>query len=187
MQAMLSPLRLDRYFLKELHFTLNEGFDRGKKSSAIGATPPDMKLSVVSAEQNPTNPLQWRFELKIILPPDPEGAFPYTFSTVIVGYFTVSDKFPAARAEEMARANGPALLYSGARELVRSVTGRGPYPPVVLPSVTFIQPKTEEGGTEKEQKQLSDAEVKLLSEGNKASPKKASKNAVKKRGSKKAS
>jgi len=143
MEARISPLRLDRYFLKELHYELNAGFDRDMQS-ADEDTLPSVTVGVTSAEQDPDNRLKWRFELKLELAEDPEGNFPYKIGATMVGYFTVSEDYAAERADEMARANGPALLYSGARELVRSVTGRGPYPPLLLPSITFVQSKVEE-------------------------------------------
>jgi len=36
------------------------------------------------------------------------------------------------------RTNGPSMLYGVAREMARDLTARGPFPPQVLPSVSFI-------------------------------------------------
>lgn len=138
-QPITSPLQLDRYFLKGIHFELNEGFD-GDWMPVSDLTPPELEIGVVSAEQNPDNPAQWRFEICLELPDSPQTRFPYKLGTTLVGYFTVNEHYPTDQAERLARINGPALLYSSAREIVASVTGRSPYPKLLIPSVTFIQP-----------------------------------------------
>ncbi|CAN5300300.1 hypothetical protein BH18ACI2_BH18ACI2_06130 [soil metagenome] len=141
-QPITSPLQLDRYFLKRLHFELYEGFDR-TKVPLEGMAIPNVEIGVVSIDQNPDNPLQWRFEVKLELLDPQDTPFPYKVETTVVGYFTVSGHYPAERAERLAKTNGPALLYSSAREIVASVTGRSSYSPLLIPSVTFIQPEEE--------------------------------------------
>lgn len=154
---LTSPLQLDRYFLKDLRFELKEGFD-GQRVPVGDLTPPSLEIGVVAAEQNSEDPLQWRFEVSLELPDPPESKFPYIVATTLVGYFTVNAHYPAEQAERLARINGPALLYSSAREVVASVTGRSPYPKLLIPSVTFIQP-----GSDKTQ--IPDSELKQLGSG----------------------
>jgi preprotein translocase subunit SecB len=69
-----------------------------------------------------------------------EGDFPYSFKLVYVGFFRVVKDFPADRIEQMVRVNGPALLYSAAREALVYLSGRGRRPAIMLPSITFIEP-----------------------------------------------
>jgi preprotein translocase subunit SecB len=142
-QPMISPLQLDSYFLKSLHFELKSGFDRPCQRDM---TPPDLEIGVVSVEQNSDNPAQWRFEVSLELPDVPESKFPYTVATTLVGIFTVNEQYPTEHAERLARVNGPAVLYSSAREIVASITGRSPYPKLLIPSVTFIQPGIDKTG-----------------------------------------
>lgn len=156
-KPMLSPLQLDRYFLKGLQFRLKEGYDRAKLPGHFEA--PELEIGVVSAEQDDEHPSHWRFEVSLELPDLPDSDFPYQVETTLVGYFTVHETYPAAQAERLARVNGPAVLYSCAREIVAAVTGRSPYPKLLIPSVTFIQPEgpslNELSGNE-EPKQLGD-------------------------------
>jgi len=35
-------------------------------------------------------------------------------------------------------ANGPAMLFGAAREIIRAATGRGPWPAVIIPSTNFL-------------------------------------------------
>ncbi len=160
-----SPLQLDRYFLKSLHFELKAGFDQGRVS-VEDMNPPNLAIGVVSAEQNSENPTQWRFEVSLELPDTPESRFPYTVETTLVGFFTVSEHYPVEHAERLARINGPALLYSSAREIVASVTGRSPYPKLLIPAVTFIQPGIDQTKIPENQlKQLGSGGLKKLGSG----------------------
>jgi preprotein translocase subunit SecB len=136
---MLSPLQLDRYFLKGLHFELKDGYDRDAVPGRFEA--PQLEIGVVSAEQDEEQPSHWRFEVNLELPHLPDSEFPYQIATTLVGYFTVDENYPAELAERIARVNGPAVLYSCAREIVATVTGRSPYPKLIIPSVTFLQPE----------------------------------------------
>lgn len=177
MQPTNSPLRLDRYFLKGLSFKLYEGFDRHRIPDDE-ITIPNLQVNVVSAIQNPEVELQWRFELSLELLEPTEGTkFPYKVEALMVGYFTVDERYPKERAERLVRTNGPAVLYSSARELLASVTGRSPYASLLIPCVTFIQPER----AEETIRTLSEKEKKQLTVGSLETPKKA----VKKRASKK--
>jgi preprotein translocase subunit SecB len=134
--ATTSPLQLNRYFLKRLFFGLNEDFDHGVQPTEEDVPP--LYIGVVSADQNPEDPLQWRFEISVELGEPDEGQFPYKVEAVVVGYFTVSEDYPKDRAERMAKINGPALLYSSTRDLLRAITSRSPYPALLAPSMMFI-------------------------------------------------
>lgn len=139
---LMSPLQLDRYFLKSLQFELREGFDRERVPTG-GVVPPELEIGVISADQNPENPSQWRFEVSLGLPEILDSEFPYTIATTLVGFFTVSEQY-TGDGERLARVNGPALLYSSAREIVASITGRSPYPKLLIPSVTFFRPEPDQ-------------------------------------------
>jgi len=173
----MSPLRLDKYFLKELHFALYEGFDHARVPDDE-LTTPNVYVEVISSDQNPNNPLQWRFELNLELLEPEEGQFPYKVETTVVGYFTVSSHYPAEKAESLARVNGPSLLYSTARELIALVTGRSQYAALLIPVASFLgRPQSTEAKAAS--KQLSARTTK------RAQPKKKStKKASKKKGSK---
>jgi preprotein translocase subunit SecB len=159
-QPMISPLQLDSYFLKSMHFELKSGFDRVSTGDMV---PPDLEIGVVSVERNPENPAQWRFEVSLELPDEPDNKFPYTVATTLVGVFTVNEHYPEEHAERLARVNGPAVLYSSAREIVASITGRSPYPKLLIPSVTFIQPGIDRTAMPESQlKQIGSGKLKQL-------------------------
>lgn len=141
-----SPLQLEAYFLKELSFSIADGLEtaptRSPKTDNIG-----IKVEI-DAHPRDDNPLKWRCELTVESAEEPDSDPPYSFRITFVGFFHVVKGYPAERVELMARTNAPALLYSAAREALVPITSRGPYPAVVLPSVTFLEapPPKPEGG-----------------------------------------
>lgn len=132
-----SPLQLEAYFLKELSFSIADRLEtaptRSPKSDNIG-----IKVGI-DASPRDDDPLKWRCELTVESAEEPESNPPYSFRITFVGFFRVAKGYPAERVELMARTNAPALLYSAAREALVPITSRGPYPAVVLPSVTFLE------------------------------------------------
>jgi preprotein translocase subunit SecB len=67
-----------------------------------------------------------------------EGCPEYTFNVQIFGVFGVDEDYPAEKADKLVRANAPAMLYGAVREMLLNVTGRGPFGPCTLPTVSFI-------------------------------------------------
>lgn len=74
----------------------------------------------------------------------PEAPSPYKLDLDILGSFSLSK----SASEKLLEVNGPAVLYGSVRELVMQLTSRGPYPQLVLPTVTFLPPEiqTDETG-----------------------------------------
>jgi preprotein translocase subunit SecB len=136
----LSLLQLNRYFIKKLAFSLNEGFDRRSKptSKELRATVvPEISIGVF-AEHNPDNEHQWRIELLIETGESEDRSFPYKVAATVVGYFTVDKKMPSSEAENLAKVSGASMLYTTAREMIVNATGRTQYPHLLLPTVTFV-------------------------------------------------
>lgn len=137
----VSPLALEVYYLKELRFKVN---DKPKENSSITGFD-DVEIDVgVDIKINNDNPLRWRCELLIKSKKDPQLNLPYTFKVKYVGFFEVSESFPSERVELLVESNAPAILYSAAREMLVSITGRGLFPAILIPSLTFI-PTSPEG------------------------------------------
>jgi preprotein translocase subunit SecB len=136
----LSPLQLNRYFIKKLRFSLNEGFDRRgtPTNKELRATVMPQMSVLVDAEQNPDNDLQWRLELTVELDDSEDRSFPYKVAATVVGYFELDKKTPKAEAEDLAKVSGASILYSTAREVIANATSRTHYPRLMLPTVTFF-------------------------------------------------
>ena len=89
------------------------------------------------------NRFQVVLRLKLLSPEGKKAA--YTGEIHAVGLFKVVDKWPKDKVEQLVEANGSALLYGAIRELLINLTSRGPWPVVVLNSVTFIRPNAKSG------------------------------------------
>ena len=65
----------------------------------------------------------------------------YEGSIGLYGEFSTKESLKPEVAEDLINVNGPAILYSTAREVVLTVTSRSANGPWMLPSVTFIDRK----------------------------------------------
>ena len=80
----------------------------------------------------------WKVSLHVSCVPAPGTKFgPYTVELELVGFFELPKDFDADKAPQFVSANGASALYGVARELIVTITGKGPYPPVLLPLATF--------------------------------------------------
>lgn len=140
-----SPLIIDFYFVKKIHFELKDGFDcNSEVFENKEVESPKLTINVVSGKQTEHNN-QWKFELNIDTDEKSSADdFPYIFSLSLVGFFRVDDNYPAENADLLAQVNAPSVLYSAAREFLANVTGRSPYPSILLPSVSFLPKPKEE-------------------------------------------
>lgn len=183
----LSALQLEGYYVTELTYKVrpSTGEPQFHMQGSIGvqhiglyqADPLTIDVQA-AATQHPQDLNRWQNVLTISSQNPPERKYPYDFQITLVGYFTVSEQVPAERREGFVKVNGASILYSAARELLATVTGRGPLPSVVLPTVVFVIPP--------EQKQLPKRKVKAQAGGGKKPVKKpVKKGTTKKTGAKK--
>lgn len=132
---LLSPLQLNRYFFQELAFKHDDDFNA---DNFVDEPLPSEALQVsVTRGVNPEDARDWFCRLSVELPPS-KGRFSCSLRAVVAGFFTVGGECPDERVQTLVDVNAPALLYGVAREALAALSGRGPLPPLCLPSVTFI-------------------------------------------------
>lgn len=94
-----------------------------------------------------------KYMLKLALKQTPgkaEGTPLYTFEFEVVGLFTVHEDYQVEKGvERLVRVNGAAVLYGAIREMAATLSARGPYPPITLPTVTFLDEAQPEGSKAK--------------------------------------
>ena len=131
----LSPLQLLDYVVAEFHFSLNSKFDPKKnvekKLEDIEATPGCTPIT--------DKPRCWTISLELKYQPAADTNTPYLFALTLVGMVEVDEDFPVKLTERLVQTNGPSVLYSIARELIREQTARGPEGPFILPTASFVQ------------------------------------------------
>jgi preprotein translocase subunit SecB len=131
----LAPLQLEGYFLTDLNCQANSQFKADKETKFQEE---DLEVGV-AVQPIKVRPNRWQVSLNIKLQPAPDANSPYTFCLNLVGVICwVGPELPEERVGALLRTNGPSMLYGVAREMARDLTARGPFPPLVLPSVSFI-------------------------------------------------
>lgn len=127
-----SPLELLFYYVESLRWKVETGFDPEKPASLQCD---DLECHLQRDDQDNT-PRETAYRLRLALPPC-EGRFPYSFEIVVVGYFRLGEEVPDESIVRVLDANAPALLYGTAREALATSVGRGPFRPLILPTVHF--------------------------------------------------
>lgn len=143
-----SPLQLERYYLKEIFFKINKDPNISEEEF-YKLRPPQLEISGVPSQVG-RDKHRWACELSVSGDGSSENT-PYNFRIVLVGEFKIAKDYPDDRIELLAKVNGPSILYSTARELLVTTLRRGPFPPILLPVVTFRE-VDDEGGEELERK-----------------------------------
>lgn len=125
---MTQIMHLKNYFFTKVSFAANPNFKA--KGKATG----DAKVNVTSRRLvSKTDPLDFQVMLKIC---SEEGG-PYDFELSVVGLFRADEMIPEKKRSLVIGVNSSSILYSAAREYLATLTGRGPWGPVLLPVTSF--------------------------------------------------
>lgn len=143
-----AQIELTDYFVADLQFTANRDFDT---ENPFTARADDLQ---VTNQANPKQdePRSWQITLRIALNAAPDRNSPYSFLVEMIGFVHVAESVNEENIERLVRINGTSLVFSAAREIVRAVTSRGPFRPVLLPTVTFWESKPQVPETTQESK-----------------------------------
>jgi len=68
---------------------------------------------------------------------------PYIIDIEAVGFFKVAKGYPAEEIEKLVQIGGPTMLYSATREFILTISSRGPWGSVFIPSISFLPPPKE--------------------------------------------
>lgn len=143
-----SPLQLLRYLVPETFCTANPKFESTK---GIEGGPEQLSVNAVVTQQKAPENFpghSWTAEMTITQKLKEGQNLPYEFEITLIGFFACRDGLPpAAEEERYVRVNGSSMLYGAAREIVRSLTARGPWGELFLPSISFYDTSS----TQKEQ------------------------------------
>jgi len=153
-----SPLHLEGYHIAEFSFEVNERFQNKTPFGAwtgyhyspdrpwkVEAT--DFKIDAELYEKT-DDASRIRYVLTISSA-SRKDQVPYSFRVSLVGYFHIDKNFPEKEAYLLIYASAPSLLYGVAREMLAMMTGRGPYPAVILPTATFYDDAVRTAAEEK--------------------------------------
>lgn len=138
MSASKSNLSLDGYYLSELQYRIADGLETIPKRIEVVA-PVALEVSDTTTLLD-VNDRTWRCELTVSSTESVNGENEfYSFKITTVGFFRVDLGLTEEQMFQLAETNCPAVLYSTSREIIATITRRSPYPPLLLPLVTFIK------------------------------------------------
>lgn len=139
-------LQLEGYYVEHIHYSARRVDDEELPSldlipglhvqslKPIGELPYNVVLSVEVGQHTKDSS---RFLVVLRVESDEEeNKSPYLFDVTLVGYFR-SQIEPSDTLRPYLTTNAAMILYSSARELLASITGRGPFPALVLPTLRF--------------------------------------------------
>ena len=133
----LAPLQLSDYFLTDLTLQANPDFDSSKPAGDCVETlqvSPHYSQTSDKGEQG----TEWFVSLEISQTIPEGGNLPYAFSLRIQGTVLATPHLSGVKLQRAMHANGPAMLFGAAREIIRAATGRGPWNAVIIPSTNFL-------------------------------------------------
>lgn len=141
-----AALQLDGYYVKELNCALRDGIDEEVhlavgtglhvQQSQIIVCPSLTTNLTVDIAQSKKDQSKFRLTLRVESNKENEES-PYIFNIKLVGYFSLAGMKPFIGMDVWVYRNAVMILYSTAREIIASTTGRGPFPALILPTLTF--------------------------------------------------
>ena len=126
-----SPLLLERYYLSEVHFEANDALPASQPL-------PDLNLeSTVEVRRHNDDERRYRVQLKVSFQPVSPDLVHQKATVTFVGYFAVVPAYPLEKVLMLVETNAPSVLFGAAREMFCTITARGPWGMVTLPSQSF--------------------------------------------------
>lgn len=138
MQA--SSLQLDNSAITRLKVEANKSFPKDRAKDRFANFSDAGLESTVEFGSDADNLRRFFVKLDMRMLGTEEHPTPYIVDVEIIGIFVCTGSDPSSD-EKLAEINGPAVLYGSIRELVMQITSRGPYPPLIMPTVNFIPPE----------------------------------------------
>jgi preprotein translocase subunit SecB len=145
-----AQISLTKYFVNEFQLKVNRAFDP-QRPTPVQVDDLDLLPEATSLS---TDRRSWNIVLRLTLNASPERNMPYSFLIEVVGTVLVDSTVKEENIERLIQINGMSLVFSVTREIVRAMTSRGPWGDVLLPTVTFWEPKSAPSAEELESKQV---------------------------------
>lgn len=132
---MKPSLDLKYHFYSSVHVVADVDIIKEAKPDSEFGYNFTTEVEVGKSENN-----QFEFQVKLTIKSEPaEGKLKgYDIELTIVGFVEADSSYPEDRRDGMVSVVGASILYGAARDFLLTLTSRGPYPPVYLPTVSFI-------------------------------------------------
>lgn len=128
---MDTPLQLEQYFFPHVKVTADPGALETTMEASQDFT---TGVDVLRTEDGENN---YQVSLSIKSYPESEDKrTAYTVDLVAIGFFNVISK--KHDPDKLLRVTGASILYAAAREFLITITSRGPWGPLMLPTTSFL-------------------------------------------------
>lgn len=136
-----APISFLHYFVSEVSVIAKFDFD--PESPVQGRMDEfQTRLDLRKTQQDEDEKDLWQVDLEVNHQPSPEVNFPYEFKMKIHGFFEcVVEELEVDEQERQVRINGASMLYGIVREVIRANTSRGPWNSIMIPTISFYEPK----------------------------------------------
>jgi preprotein translocase subunit SecB len=126
------PLCLQNIYYTDVHISANP--------SAKETDLENVELEISpTATPSPDDARRWTVILSVEIKSKSGIAAPYVGRIENIGGFLVSGTWPPDQIEKLVYINASGILYASMREMVCMITGRGFFPPLTLPSCSFME------------------------------------------------
>lgn len=128
---MKPPLTINKYFFPYVEVAADPEFNPHEQEKQRASIETKVSLETIKEKD------LYQVMLEITLfPEDEKRKVPYSIRLVAVGLFNVDPN--VKDPEKLLEINGASILYSSAREFLITITSRGPWSPIFLPTISFI-------------------------------------------------
>ncbi len=123
-----SPLTLERSFFGKVAI---------EATLAKETLPPACIKTTIRTLRYAEEPLRFQVHLNVALTQDSEKPPGYHGEVEVIGVLRIADTVPEEKRESITAIHGATLLFGMAREMICTITARGPWGMFVLPIVSF--------------------------------------------------
>lgn len=131
-----SPLQLEHYFFAEVHCKASPEPPEPDEEN-FGPADPAQFSTELKMFKGESDPNYYQIQLEIKSADEVASGAAYEILLHVIGYFRVNPDFTHDQLEHLVQINGASVLYSAARDFVLTLTSRGPWGPLMLPTVNF--------------------------------------------------
>ncbi|CAN5272557.1 hypothetical protein BH23VER1_BH23VER1_29930 [soil metagenome] len=135
-----APLQLVDYWATSLRVDALPEYERGSVVELdFDGISVEHEVKPVESPDPDEDGTRWIVGLRVEQVPCGNPRQPYSFAVAMQGLLFAHPDLKGEKLHRAVAANGPAMLFGAAREVIRAATGRGPYPAVVIPSTNFLE------------------------------------------------
>lgn len=126
------PLSLQKIYFTAVHVSANPG----AKDTDVDNI--DVEISP-RLNKSPEDVRRWTVVLTVKFESKQGIIAPYTGQIENIGGFVVDENWKEDQIEKLVYVNASGILYASMREMISIITGRGFFPPLTLPSCSFME------------------------------------------------